>query len=57
MTNKLKVEATAIHDVLVIEPRVFGDERGWFSESFNALDFSQATGLSVDFVSGLVAWR
>ena len=50
MTNKLKVEATAIHDVLVIEPRVFGDERGWFSESFNALDFSQATGLSVDFV-------
>ena len=49
-TNKLKVEATAIHDVVVIEPRVFGDERGWFTESFNALDFSQATGLSVDFV-------
>ena len=48
--NKLKVEATAIHDVLVIEPKVFGDERGWFTESFNALDFSQATGLSVDFV-------
>jgi len=49
-TSKLKVEATAIHDVLVIEPKVFGDERGWFTESFNALDFSQATGLSVDFV-------
>ncbi len=48
--NKLKVEATAIHDVLVIEPKVFGDERGWFTESFNALDFAQATGLSVDFV-------
>lgn len=48
--NKLKVEATAIHDVLVIEPKVYGDERGWFTESFNALDFSQATGLSVDFV-------
>ena len=48
--NKLKVEATAIHDVLVLEPKVFGDKRGWFTESFNALDFSQATGLSVDFV-------
>ena len=48
--NKLKVEATAIHDILVIEPKVFGDERGWFTESFNALDFAQATGLSVDFV-------
>ena len=48
--NKLKVEATAIHDVLVIEPKVFGDERGWFTESFNALDFAQATGLTVDFV-------
>lgn len=50
MTNKLKVEATAIHDVLVIEPKVFGDERGWFTESFNASDFSQATGLAVNFV-------
>ena len=48
--NKLKVEATAIHDVLVLEPKVFGDKRGWFTESFNALDFAQATGLSVDFV-------
>jgi len=49
-TNKLNIQATAIHDVLVIEPKVFGDERGWFTESFNALDFAQATGLSVDFV-------
>ena len=48
--NKLKVEATAIHDVLVLEPKVFGDKRGWFTESFNALDFAQATGLTVDFV-------
>jgi dTDP-4-dehydrorhamnose 3,5-epimerase len=49
-TNKLNIQSTAIHDVLVIEPKVFGDERGWFAESFNALDFAQATGLSVDFV-------
>lgn len=48
--SKLQVTPTAIHDVLVIEPKVFGDERGWFAESFNAQDFSAATGLNVDFV-------
>ncbi|MBU3597257.1 dTDP-4-dehydrorhamnose 3,5-epimerase [Polynucleobacter bastaniensis] len=47
---KLQVTTTAIHDVLVIEPKVFGDERGWFTESFNALDFSMATGFNVEFV-------
>ncbi len=47
---KLKVSPTAIHDVLVIEPKVFGDDRGWFTESFNAQDFALATGLSVVFV-------
>ena len=49
-SSKLLVTPTAIHDVLVIEPKVFGDERGWFTESFNAHDFSEATGLSVEFV-------
>jgi dTDP-4-dehydrorhamnose 3,5-epimerase len=48
-TTKLKVTPTAIHDVLVIEPQVFGDERGWFTESFNAQDFASATGLDVEF--------
>lgn len=47
---KLQVTSTAIHDVLIIEPKVFGDERGWFTESFNAEDFAQVTGLTVDFV-------
>ncbi|WP_201721378.1 dTDP-4-dehydrorhamnose 3,5-epimerase [Polynucleobacter asymbioticus] len=47
---KLKVTPTTIHDVLVIEPTVFGDERGWFTESFNAVDFADATGLTVNFV-------
>jgi dTDP-4-dehydrorhamnose 3,5-epimerase len=47
---KLQVTPTAIHDVLIIEPRVFGDERGWFTESFNAQDFSIATGLDIQFV-------
>jgi len=48
--SKLLVTPTAIHDVFVIEPKVFGDERGWFTESFNAEDFAMATGLDVEFV-------
>ena len=47
---KLQVSPTAIQDVLIIEPKVFGDERGWFTESFNAEDFAKATGLDVEFV-------
>jgi len=47
---KITVTPTSIDGVLVIEPKVFGDERGWFTESFNAQDFSDATGLSVEFV-------
>jgi dTDP-4-dehydrorhamnose 3,5-epimerase len=41
---------TAIPEVLVLEPKVFGDARGFFFESFNARDFAQATGLDVAFV-------
>ena len=48
--SKVQVTPTAIHDALVIEPKVFGDERGWFTESFNAIDFAQATDLDVEFV-------
>jgi dTDP-4-dehydrorhamnose 3,5-epimerase len=46
----VKVTATAIPEVLVIEPKVFGDARGFFFESFNQKSFNTATGLSVDFV-------
>lgn len=46
----MKVTATAIPDVLVIEPKVFGDARGFFYESFNAAAFRDATGLDVNFV-------
>ncbi|PAT32988.1 dTDP-4-dehydrorhamnose 3,5-epimerase [Vandammella animalimorsus] len=42
--------ATAIPDVLILEPKVFGDARGFFLESFNARTFAQATGLRLDFV-------
>ena len=38
----MKVTALAIGDVLLIEPRVFGDERGFFYESFNQRAFTQA---------------
>ena len=44
------VTPAAIPDVLVLEPKVFGDARGFFFESFNARDFEQATGLKVEFV-------
>lgn len=44
------VTPTAIPDVLILEPRVFGDERGFFFESFNHRNFAEATGLSVVFV-------
>jgi len=46
----MKVVQTAIPDVLLIEPRVFGDARGLFLEGYNARGFRHATGLSVDFV-------
>ena len=41
---------TAIPDVLILEPKVFGDSRGFFFESFNAQDFANVTGLGVNFV-------
>jgi dTDP-4-dehydrorhamnose 3,5-epimerase len=44
------VTPTAIPDVLVLEPKVFGDARGFFFESFNARDFTRATGLQTEFV-------
>jgi dTDP-4-dehydrorhamnose 3,5-epimerase len=46
----IKVTPTAIPDVLIIEPKVFGDERGCFFESFNENDFSRAIGGQVSFV-------
>ena len=46
----MKVISTAVPDVLIIEPRVFGDARGFFFESFNARAFRDATGLDEQFV-------
>lgn len=44
------VTPTALPEVLILEPKVFGDARGFFFESFNARDFAQVTGLDVNFV-------
>jgi len=41
---------TAIPDVLIIEPKVLGDDRGWFFESFNQKEFSGAIGRDITFV-------
>lgn len=46
----MQVTPTAIPDVLLIEPKVFGDERGFFFESYNEEAFKKATGLDVRFV-------
>lgn len=46
----MKITPTAIPDVLVIEPKVFGDERGFFFESFNQAKFESFIGRKVNFV-------
>jgi dTDP-4-dehydrorhamnose 3,5-epimerase len=46
----MKTSPTAIPDVLVIEPRVFKDARGFFFESYNDASFRKATRLDVEFV-------
>ncbi|MBQ6068331.1 MAG: dTDP-4-dehydrorhamnose 3,5-epimerase [Bacteroidales bacterium] len=46
----MEVIKTAIKDVLIIKPRVFGDARGYFFESFNARVFAEQTGIQVTFV-------
>lgn len=46
----IQVTASALPEVLILEPRVFGDARGFFLESFNAQAFATATGLDAAFV-------
>lgn len=46
----MKVTPTALPEVLILEPKVFGDDRGFFMESWNAKTFREATGLDVHFV-------
>lgn len=46
----MKVTSTKIPDLMVIEPKVFGDNRGFFLESYNERDFHEALGRKVNFV-------
>ena len=46
----MKIIKTDIPDLLIIEPDVFGDDRGYFFESFSQRKFEEATGIKVDFV-------
>ena len=46
----MKITQTAIPDLLILEPKVFGDDRGFFYESFNRRNFAKLVGRDVDFV-------
>ena len=46
----MKITPCAIADVLLLEPKLFGDDRGFFFESFNQRAFNRATGLNLHFV-------
>ena len=46
----MNVTRASIADVLILEPKVFGDERGFFYESFNARTFAEKTGITAPFV-------
>ncbi|BAQ62178.1 dTDP-4-dehydrorhamnose 3,5-epimerase [Geminocystis sp. NIES-3708] len=46
----MKITVTKIPDVLIIEPKIFGDERGFFFESFNSKSWQEKTGLNTNFV-------
>lgn len=46
----MNILKTDIEGVLIVEPRVFGDARGYFFESFNVRDFKEQTGIDVTFV-------
>lgn len=46
----MQIHATAIPDVLIIEPKVFGDDRGFFFESYNAAQFEKLAGIAPEFV-------
>lgn len=46
----MNIIKTSIEGPVIVEPRIFGDSRGYFFESFNAKAFAEATGLHVDFV-------
>ena len=53
----MNIIKTALEGVLIIEPTVFGDERGYFYESFNAKRFQEQTGIEVNFIQDMVSFE
>lgn len=49
-SDPVEILKTQIDDVFILEPKVFGDSRGYFFESFNAREFKEKTGIDVTFV-------
>ena len=49
-STKFAINQTSIKDVLIIEPKVYGDDRGWFMETYNANDLFKSDGISHVFV-------
>jgi len=47
--GKLKITTTKLQDVKIIEPAVFGDQRGFFTETYSYRDFKEA-GINFDFI-------
>lgn len=46
----MKITSTEISDVLIVEPKVFGDDRGFFYESYNQKAFIEKAGVDINFV-------
>jgi dTDP-4-dehydrorhamnose 3,5-epimerase len=49
-SEKLLIEKTPLNDLLILKPKIFSDERGWFFESFNVNEFASLTGQRENFV-------
>lgn len=46
----MKITKTALEGVLILQPQIFGDERGYFTESYNKKAFNEAVGMDINFV-------
>ena len=52
----MKVTTTSLPELLILEPKVYGDERGFFFESFHEKEFEEQTGQTVRFVQDNHSW-
>ena len=52
----MNIIKTDIEDVLIIEPRVFGDHRGWFTETYSKEKFREF-GIDIDFIQDIILFQ